>query len=142
MNVRIELNEPKILNKVTNDRFGLFVANEWKRLINPYTPKDSGILIQSAKIAPWQIEYIQPYSAYMYYGQLYVDPKYNVGAFYSPGFGYWSRPGIKKVPSGKPLQYQKNNPYSTDHWDVKAEQAGQKQKLYRTINAALRSGSI
>ena len=35
MNVRIDLNEPKILAKVQNDRFGLLVSNEWKRLIDP-----------------------------------------------------------------------------------------------------------
>ena len=44
MNVRIDLNEPKILAKVQNDRFGLLVSNEWKRLIDPYTPRDTGTL--------------------------------------------------------------------------------------------------
>ena len=32
--VSIELNMPRILNKVENDKFGLFLAREWKRLIN------------------------------------------------------------------------------------------------------------
>ena len=142
MNVRIDLNEPKILQKVTSDRFGLLVSNEWKRLIDLYTPKDAGLLMQTTKLRPWEIEYIQPYSAYQYYGELYVDPVYNVGAFFNADYGFWSRPGVKKVPSGKPLNYQKNNPYSTDHWDEKAEQAGQKNKLYRTLNATLESGNF
>ena len=34
MDVKIELNESKILQKVTGDKFGLLVSNEWKRLIN------------------------------------------------------------------------------------------------------------
>ena len=69
MNVRIDLNEPKTLAKVQNDRFGLLVSNEWKRLIDPYTPRDTGTMQQSAKISPWKIHYIQPYSARIYYGR-------------------------------------------------------------------------
>ncbi len=142
MDVRIEFNEPQIMRKVTNDRFGLFVSTTWKKLIDPYTPKDNGLLMESARLRPWEIEYIQPYSAYQYYGEMYVDPIFGVGGFFSPKFGYWSRPGVEKVPSGRPLTYQKNNPFSTDHWDVKAEQAGQKEKLYRTLNAAQQSGRV
>lgn len=39
MNIRIDLNEPQIVEKVTNDKFGRFVSAEWKRLIDPYTPR-------------------------------------------------------------------------------------------------------
>lgn len=69
MNVRIDLNEPKILAKVQNDRFGLLVSNEWKRLIDPYTPRDTGTMQDTAKLYPNKIHYIQPYSAYVYYGR-------------------------------------------------------------------------
>jgi hypothetical protein len=69
MNVRIDLNEPKILEKVQNDRFGLLVSNEWKRLIDPYTPRDTGIMQETAKVLPWKIHYIQPYSSAVYYGR-------------------------------------------------------------------------
>ena len=141
MNIRIDLNEPKIMQKVTSDRFGLLVSTEWKRLIDPYTPKDMGLLMQSAKLRPWEIEYIQPYSAYQYYGELYVDPVTGAGGFLTSE-GWMSRPGVKKVPSGRPLNYQKNNPYSTDHWDEKAEQAGQKEKLYRALNNTWASGNF
>lgn len=115
MNLRIDLNEPKILEKVTNDRFGLLVSNEWKRLIDPYTPRDTGTLQDTAKIAPWTITYDakaagneKSYAAYVYYG-------YN-------------------------LNFQKKNPYSTYEWDQAAANAGQKDTLIRTINNALRSG--
>lgn len=108
MEIRIDLNEPKIIKKVTNDRFGLFVSNEWKRLINPYTPRDTGTMEDTAKLHPWQIHYIQPYSTRVYYGY--------------------------------DLNFQHKNPYSTYEWDIKAEQAGQKDKLYRTLNSALQSG--
>ena len=108
MNVKIDLNEPKILAKVQNDRFGLLVSNEWKRLIDPYTPRDTGTMQDTAKLYPFKIHYIQPYSVYVYYGK------------------------------GK--NFQKKNPYSTYEWDIAAEKAGQKDKLYRTLNNALQSG--
>lgn len=140
MNLKITLNEPKIRKKVTNDRFGRFVANEWGRLLTPYTPKDTGLLIQSKKIEPFKIHYIQPYSAYVYFGEKYVDPVYGVSGFLGSE-GWFSRPGVQKVPSGEPLQYQKNNPYAGDHWDEKAAKGGQLNKLYRSINAGLRNGN-
>ena len=108
MNVRIDLNEPKILAKVNNDRFGLLVSNEWKRLIDPYTPRDTGTMQDTAMKYPFQIHYIQPYSRRIYYGY--------------------------------DFNFQHNNPYSTYEWDIAAEKAGQKDKLYRTLNNALQSG--
>lgn len=108
MNIRIDLNEPKILEKVQNNRFGLLVSNEWKRLIDPYTPRDTGTMKNTARLYPFQIHYIQPYSNAVYYM--------------------------------KNAKFQKKNPYSTYEWDKAAANAGQKDKLIRTINAALQSG--
>jgi hypothetical protein len=69
MNLRIDLNEPKILAKVQNDRFGLLVSLEWKRLLDPYTPRDTGLMQETAKIYPWKIHYIQTkYPEKVYYG--------------------------------------------------------------------------
>lgn len=141
MKLKIELNEPKIRAKVTNDRLGLFVANEWGRLLTSYTPKDTGLLVQSKQIKPFEIHYIQPYAAYVYFGEKYVDPVYGVSGFLGSE-GWFSRPGVQKVPSGEQLEYQKNNPYATDHWDEKAAESGQLDKLYRTINAGLRNGNF
>lgn len=75
--MRIDLNEPKILAKVQNDRFGLFVSQSWKRLIDPYTPRDTGTMQDTAKIYPWKIHYIQPYSRYVYYGRDFTFKKKN-----------------------------------------------------------------
>ena len=133
MSVRIDLNEPKILKKVTNDRFGLFVSAEWKRLIDPYTPRDAGIMMQNIELRPWEIEYFEPYSHYMYEGILYVDP--DTGSS-------WAGFGAEKVPTGQALNYQQNNPFATDHWDIKAAEAGQLSKLYRILNSALKSGKF
>ena len=108
MHVRIDLNEPKILAKVQNDRFGLLVSNEWKRLIDPYTPRDTNTMSSTAKLYPFKIHYIQPYSARVYYG--------------------------------KDFNFQHKNPYSTYEWDKAAANAGQLDKLTRTLNNALQSG--
>lgn len=142
MNVKIELNKSQIIDKITNDRFGRLVAGEWKRLIDPYTPRDTGQLENNVSILPFKIHYKSIYSHYMYTGIVYVDPIYKVGGFYNDDYGWWSRPGVEKIPSGKKLKYIKNkNPRATDHWDVAAERAGQKNKLYRTLNNALKSGN-
>ena len=45
MELRIDLNEPRILHKVKNDRLGMFVSAEWYKLITPYTPRDTGELM-------------------------------------------------------------------------------------------------
>ena len=68
MEIKIDLNEPKILEKVTSDKFGLFVSNEWKRLLQPYEPRDTNTMSSTAKIYPFKIHYIQPYSTKVYYG--------------------------------------------------------------------------
>jgi hypothetical protein len=117
MNVRIDLNEPKILAKVQNDRFGTFVSQSWKRLIDPYTPRDTGILQDTAEIYPWKIRYKGQKASNGKFVAAYVY--YNKGA-----------------------NFQKKNPYSTYEWDIKAAEAGQKDKLYRALNNALRSGQF
>lgn len=116
MNVRIDLNEPQILAKVQNDRFGLFVSNEWKRLIDPYTPRDTGTMQDKAKIRPWEIVY---------------DAKAENGKSYASAVYY-----------GYGFKFKKKNPYSTYEWDKAAANAGQLDKLTRTLNNALQSGQF
>lgn len=55
------------------------------------------------------------YAHYMYEGEKYVDPVYRKGGFYTEDYGWWSRPGVTKVPSGEPLFY--SNPKAEAHWD-------------------------
>ena len=117
--MRTDLNEPKILAKVQNDRFGLLVSNEWKRLIDPYTPRDTGQLMgitgQTVDIKPFKIHYRMAYAEEVYY----------------------NRRGVKYITQGTG-----RNPYATGQWDVAAEQAGQKEKLYRVLNNALKNGQF
>lgn len=113
VNVRVDLNYPQIENKVTNDNFGLSAATEWKKLINPYTPRDTGRTEETAVVAPWTIIYnpVDPFT-----GRHYAQEIYN----------------------GIYTNFQKtHNPYATHHWDIAAEHAGKKTDLYRTLNGIL-----
>ena len=60
MELRVDLNEPQILKKVTNDSFGEFVSHHWKLLINEYTPKDTGELERNVTELPFALHYRQP----------------------------------------------------------------------------------
>lgn len=111
----IRLNEQQILNKVTNDKFGLQAATEWKDLIGPYTPRDTGRTEDEAVVAPWTIAY-NP-----------VDPV--TGTHYA-----------QKIYYGVDINFHTtHNPYATHHWDKAAEQAGKKKELYSRLNAYLRN---
>lgn len=70
-------------------------------------PQDSGMMIANTRNPePGLVTVETPYAHYMNEGILYVDPKYQKGAFHDPISGmFWSRPGIKKVPSDKQLNY-------------------------------------
>lgn len=139
--VRVDLNKSQFLEKIQDDRFGLFVANEWKRLIDPYTPHDTGALQNNVTLKPFTIQYNSVYAHYIYAGEIYIDPVYKVGGFYTEGYGWWSRPGVKKIPSGRSFTHftRNTNPNATDHWDDVAANSGQLDKLTRTLNSALNS---
>lgn len=137
--VTVDLKRRQILDKVENDRFGLWLAKEWHRLITPYTPRRNNLLAQTVRYNPFAITYVQPYSHYMYNGEKYIDPVYGVGGFTNDGGETWfSRPGVKKIPSGEPINYRTDgNPFATDHWDRKAARAGQREKLGRSATKYL-----
>lgn len=120
--------------KVSFERFGKRMdkaqdaldAQVWED-IQRYMPMDTGNLIAETDVLNQSTRgevYLYPpdsyYGHYQYEGELYVDPVYGKGAFYNPEYGYWSRPGIAKVPSGKPLFYGRES--AEAHWDEVAEQ--------------------
>mgnify|MGYP006875945854 CR=1 FL=1 len=55
-----------------------------------------------------------PYGHYQYEGIMYADQKTRKGAFYTPEYGFWSRPGVEKVPTTRLLQYK--NPDAVRDW--------------------------
>lgn len=87
-----------------------------------YMPRDTGNLIFETDILNKSTRgevYLYPndsdYGHYQYEGYVYVDPVYGVGGFYSPNYGWWSRPNVEKVKSDRKLVY--TNPMAQSHWD-------------------------
>ena len=142
MTVKINLNEQRIVEKVTNDDFGLNVAREWKRLIDAFTPRNTGLLEENAELLPFAIHYKSIYAHYMYNGIVYVDPVTKVSGFLTKDGQWKSRYGITKIKSNRKFNYRKINPFATDHWDKKAAEAGKLQILYRIINTGLENGNF
>nr|DAN93199.1 MAG TPA: Minor capsid protein [Caudoviricetes sp.] len=100
-------------------------AQVWQD-IQRYMPMDTASLIVETdtlnKSTRGEVYLYPPDSDYGHYqheGEVYEDPVYGKGAFYDPEYGYWSRPGVKKVPSGKPLNYSRES--AEAHWEEAAE---------------------
>lgn len=86
-----------------------------------YMPADNDMqminaMYQNTKVGSGEININVPHAHYQNEGEQYVDPKTGKGAFYDPVSGrYWSRKGVKKVPSGKRLNYH-SGPLRGDHF--------------------------
>ena len=113
--IKVELDENKIIRKVDNDRFGLLVAKSWRDLIDPYVPYRTGQLSGALGTTVQ----VSPW-------EIWYKMKYAEYVYFSNSW-----------------EFSKNmHKSATDHWDKAAEQAGQKDKLYRTLNNALQSGQF
>lgn len=104
------------------DRTQLFMANEAKRLMNPYVPALNMGLSQNVRTYVENgngiVHYISPYANYQYKGVLMVSRLTG-----SP----WAKAGESKVTTGKPLKYNKSrHPLATSEWDkaMKAARMG------------------
>lgn len=99
------------------DKYGLdsgrtqkVIDSQFMGYMDKYMPMDSNQMItsmyNSTKVGSGEININSPYAHYQHEGELYIDPKIRKGAFYDPINGrFWSRPNIKKIPSGKKLNY-------------------------------------
>lgn len=95
-----------------NNAVGQFVAQTWARYFSKYIPMQQGILRSNFTTEPFKVTYESPYAHYQWQGELYVSP--TTGSS-------WALPGEIKVPTGKPLEYSKEqNPLATSHWEVPA----------------------
>lgn len=149
--MRVEFDWERPISRIANERTGgnparLFLANEAKKLMEPYVPAQVGSLHLAQNVRTYVengegiVEYLSPYAHYQYEGELYVDPKTEKGAFYSPECGHWSRPKISKVPTGKKLKYSTfEHPLATSHWD-KAMKTARGTELARAYQDYLGGG--
>ena len=111
---RINLNP--VYNLIESDKFWRFSAKEWQRVLYDYIPHDTNQLRQKVKYKPKEIEYLSPYSTYIYYGMKMVDPQFKVGGFTKDGVTWKSRKGVKKVETSEPLMLKNGSRL----WDKKA----------------------
>lgn len=89
--------------------------------MSEFMPFQSGVMVAQSNLTDigsgMVVQGNVPYLHYQYMGELYVDPITLKGAFYSPTYGFWSRPNVRKIPSGKPLTYDKSkHPKAGPKW--------------------------
>ena len=77
------------------------------RLMTPYTPMRTGLLMESVKlgtvIGSGELRYLSPYARYLYYGEVYSP---NIPIFEGGELtGFFSPPGQKKHPTGREMHY-------------------------------------
>ena len=122
--IKVTMDNPKkIINRIINDKVRLFASDTWAKYFKKYTPMESGTLGSTYITEPGKVTYTSDYAHYQWEGKLYVDPITHKGAFYDPNYGFWSRPGVTKIPSNKSLVYSKDkNPGATSHWEVPAQE--------------------
>lgn len=114
-------------------------AQVWNDM-QKYMPMETGTLISETGAINAVVRgevYLYPpdsdYGHYQYEGIKYVDPLYEIGAFYNPDYGFWSREGVTKVPSDEPLFYGRDG--AEAHWDEVAYQNHHKQWVQVAKNA-------
>ena len=103
----------KIAKEMINSDVRLFMANEAKRLMNPYVPAQNLVLAQNVSVYTEDdqgiVEYRSPYAHYQYEGKLYVS---------SITGSSLASSGEHKVPTGKKLEHSKfRHPLATSQWD-------------------------
>lgn len=86
---------------------------------SPYEPgkhvHDSGK--NATRIGSGEVIWDSPDANYLYEGKLMVDPISLKGAFYSPDYGFWSRPNTQKIidPQNRDLTFHGGGKRG-DHW--------------------------
>ena len=82
------------------------VAAMAARDMQELVPAASGALRASQRINGRIVSWTAPYARALNYGTLYVDPTFLVGGFPVGNSGkFFSRPGVKKIPSDRKLTY-------------------------------------
>lgn len=119
-----------------------FIDSEFLRYASKYIPFEIGTLmhlgIVGTVVGSGSIVWLGPYARYLYYGKLAVDPKYKIGAFYNPVYGFWSRPNVSKEITNIDLNY-KGAPVRGAFWGEKVKTNHSKDILegvYKIINSA------
>ncbi len=127
---------PKIAKEVTGgDRTLLFMANEAKRLMDPYVPAKNLVLARNVRTyvegGEGVVHYLSPYARFQHEGLLMVSRITG-----SP----WATKGESKVLTNKQLKYSKSrHPLATSHWE-KAMMIARGKGYEKAIQAYVRGG--
>lgn len=86
-----------------------FIDNECIKLMKPYTPMNTGALMESVTlgtvIGSGRLVYQSPYARYQYYGEVY-GPSIPIFEAGNPApIGFFSPRGQKKYATGRQLEY-------------------------------------
>ena len=135
--IDVNIDGNRRLKQVRAKSFWKYAANEWWKLITPYTPMITGTMSEQVEIkgeeGAGEIEYTAPYSHYLYEGKLMVDAV--TGSSYA-------RAGTKKVYADKDLNISKaKHPLASKEWD-KAAAPTQKPKLVDAMQDYVDSGRL
>lgn len=104
------------------------VAIQVEKDTRPYTPMLTGSLNARTRVVGKDVIYPAPYSRYLYYGKLMVDPETGSA---------WARRGTTKVLTDKDLVFTKDfHPQAQDHW-YEASKAQNLKKWLRVAQKAV-----
>lgn len=128
--------------KTGGDKARLFLANEAKRLMDPYVPFDNGVLSQNVSVYLKDnkgiVHYKTPYAHYQYTGKVYVYKETEKGAAYNDEAGFFSQKSTYKVQTGKKLKHSTfRHPLATSKWD-KAMYTAKKGELTKSVKKYIR----
>lgn len=122
-------------------RVQAFFTSEVMRKADPYVPFLAGALKNSARVSEDKCAIIYGgaggrYAHYQWEGKLYVDPITKKGAFYSPTYGFWSRPGVNKEKTDRDLNYN-GAPLRGPRW-VERCWINEKENIIKSTEAFMR----
>lgn len=123
--------------KTGGDKARLFLANEAKRLMDPYVPFDNGVLSQNVSVYLKDnkgiVHYKTPYAHYQYTGKTYVKKFEKGNVYYNPNLGCYDMKATYKIESGRKLKYSTfRHPLATSKWD-KAMYTAKKGELTKAV---------
>lgn len=77
MGVQVLIDNAQLCDRILNDSdLWLYAANEWYRLISPWTPMETGMLQEDVTILPGKIKYESSYAKKQYSTPMHhpIDP--------------------------------------------------------------------
>ena len=119
LNIQVDINTEKLAKQfeaLKDDNSMYEIHNMFAKMMNDYVPFAEGVLSQSVQIEKDKVRYNMPYAHYQYVGEVYGPniPIIEDGIV----VGFFSKPGEKKQPTGKQIQYNKEyHPKASKEWD-------------------------